>query len=124
MNAQRNANLPLQILDIVSVADKNGINLSVFNNQIIQKGFVLVDVYTPWCGPCKILTPYLEEIAIKRKNKLTFLKINNDDNQEIIRFLFVAELPTLILFKNGKRVYTNIGIIIKDDLLKVIDENL
>jgi thioredoxin 1 len=116
--------LPLQILDIVSVADKNGINLSVFNNQIIQKGFVLVDVYTPWCGPCKILTPYLEEIAIKRKNKLTFLKINNDDNQEIIRFLFVAELPTLILFKNGKRVYTNIGIIIKDDLLKVIDENL
>ncbi len=124
LNAWRNANLPVQILDNVSVANIKGLNLLDFINIINQKGFVLVDVYAPWCGPCKKMAPYLEEIALERKNKLTFLKINNDDNQEIVRFLFVDELPTLILFKNGKRVYTNIGLISKDDLLKVIDENL
>lgn len=99
-------------------------NIVDFNNKINQKGLVLVDVFAPWCGPCKKMAPYLEEIAVERKNKLTFIKINNDDNQEIVRFLYVDELPTLILYKNGKRVYNNIGLISKDDLLKVIDANL
>jgi thioredoxin-like negative regulator of GroEL len=70
------------------------------------------------------MAPYLDEIAKERKSKLTFLKINNDENQEIVRFLFVDELPTIILYKNGKRVYTNIGLITKEDLLKEIDKNL
>jgi thioredoxin 1 len=124
INAWRNANLPLKILDNISHPDKKGMNIVDFNNKINQKGLVLVDVFAPWCGPCKKMAPYLEEIAIERKNKLTFIKINNDDNQEIVRFLYVDELPTLILYKNGKRVYNNIGLISKDDLLKVIDANL
>ena len=124
MNAWRNANLPVQLILNGSLVEKKGINLTKFNNIINQKGLVLVDVYAPWCGPCKIMAPYLEEIALARKNKLIFLKLNNDNNQEIVKFLFVDELPTLILYKNGKRVYTNIGIISKDDLLKVIDANL
>ena len=124
MNAWRNANLPVQLIVNGPLVDKKGINPTEFNNIINKKGLVLVDVYAPWCGPCKIMAPFLEEIALARKNKLTFLKINNDDNQEIVKFLFVDELPTLILYKNGKRVYTNIGLISKDDLLKVIDANL
>jgi thioredoxin-like negative regulator of GroEL len=55
------------------------------------------------------MAPCIEEITFERKSKLTFLIINNDDNQEIVKFLFVNELPNLILYKNGKRVYTNIG---------------
>lgn len=124
MNAWRNANLPVQLIVNGPLVEKKDINLTEFNNIINQKGLVLVDVYAPWCGPCKIMAPYLEEIALARKNKLIFLKLNNDNNQEIVKFLFVDELPTLILYKNGKRVYTNIGIISKDDLLKVIDANL
>ncbi len=124
MNAWRNANLPVYHIGNVSLVDKKGINLTEFNNIINQKGLVLVDVYAPWCAPCKKMAPYLEEIALERKSKLTFLKINNDDNQDIVRFLFVDELPTLILYKNAKRVYTNIGLISKDDLLKEIDSNL
>ena len=124
MNAWRNANLPVFHIGNVSLVDKKGIDRTEFNNIINQKGLVLVDVYAPWCGPCKKMAPYLEEITFERKNKLTFLKINNDDNQEIVRFLLVDELPTLILYKNGKRVYTNIGLISKEDLLKVIDANL
>lgn len=124
LNAWRNANLPVKILDNFSMDGEKGLNLIDFKSTINKKGLVLVDVYATWCGPCLKMAPYLEEIALERKTKMTFLKINNDDNQEIVKFLFVDELPTLILYKNGKRVYTNIGLISKDDLLKVIDANL
>jgi len=83
---------------------------------------VLVDVYAPWCGPCKKMAPYLAEIAEEKKDKLTFIKVNADESQEIVKNLNVEELPTLILYKNGKRVYTNIGLITKADLLKVIEK--
>jgi thioredoxin len=85
---------------------------------------VLVDVYAPWCGPCKKMAPYLAEIAEEKKGKLTFIKVNADESQEIVKNLNVEELPTLILYKNGKRVYTNIGLITKADLLKVIENSI
>jgi thioredoxin-like negative regulator of GroEL len=70
------------------------------------------------------MAPYLAEIAEEKKDKLTLLKVNADESQEIVKNLNVEELPTLILYKNGKRVYTNIGLITKVDLLKVIDANI
>jgi thioredoxin 1 len=66
----------------------------------------------------------LAEIAEEKKDKLTFIKVNADESQEIVKNLNVEELPTLILYKNGKRVYTNIGLITKADLLKIIENSI
>lgn len=123
MNAWRNASLPIETTENIAVPDKKGMSLNDFNLAINKKGLVLVDVFAPWCAPCKKMAPYLDEIATERKSVLTFLKVNNDENQEIVKFLYVDELPTIILYKNGKRVYTNIGLITKEDLLKIIDTN-
>ncbi|MFZ4799263.1 MAG: thioredoxin domain-containing protein [Bacteroidia bacterium] len=123
MNAWRNASKPVQLVENMPIIEKKGISLADFKQKINVKGLVMVDVFAPWCGPCKKMAPYLEEIATERKANLNFLKIDNDDNQEIVKFLFVDELPTIILYKNGNRVYTNIGLITKEDLLRVIDSN-
>lgn len=126
MNAWRNASKP-----VVNTTDNNdlkhanlGLSVIDFDRQIASTPFILVDVYAPWCGPCKKMAPYLAEIAMEKKEKLTFLKINADESQELVKHLNVEELPTIILYKNGKRVYTNIGLITKIDLQKIIELNL
>lgn len=122
MNAWRNAAKPISVIGNAPVKPENiGLSLIDFNKQIADNQLVLVDVYATWCGPCKKMAPYLAEIAEQKKDKLTFLKVNADESQEIVKNLSVEELPTLILYKNGKRVYTNIGLITKADLLKVIE---
>ena len=125
MNAWRNAEKPINTNDNLVVKDENlGLSVDDFNKQIAANSLVLVDVYAPWCGPCKKMAPYLAEIAEEKKDKLTFLKINADENQAIVKNLNVDELPTIILYKNGKRVFTNIGLIEKVELLKVINNNI
>ncbi|MCF8429847.1 MAG: thioredoxin [Bacteroidia bacterium] len=123
MNAWRNASMPIQVSENVKLVKNSSLSIEDFNKILNENILVLVDVFAPWCGPCIKMAPYLDEIAVERKSNLTFLKINNDDNQQIVKYLFVDELPTIILYKNGKRIYTNIGLITKADLLKVIDEN-
>lgn len=125
MNAWRNAAKPVSVTGNEPIKPATtGLSLTDFNKQIADNQLVLVDVYAPWCGPCKKMAPYLAEIAEEKKDKLTLLKVNADESQEIVKNLNVEELPTLILYKNGKRVYTNIGLITKVDLLKVIDANI
>ncbi|MFA9214873.1 MAG: thioredoxin [Candidatus Methylacidiphilales bacterium] len=125
MNAWRNAAKPISVTGNEPAKPENtGLSLADFNKKIVDNQLVLVDVYAPWCGPCKKMAPYLAEIAEEKKDKLTFIKVNADESQEIVKNLNVEELPTLILYKNGKRVYTNIGLITKADLLKVIDTNI
>jgi thioredoxin len=122
MNAWRNDDKPISVTGNEPLKPAtSGLSLADLNKQITDNQLVLVDVYAPWCGPCKKMAPYLAEIAEEKKDKLKFLKVNADESQEIVKNLNVEELPTLILYKNGKRVYTNIGLISKDDLLKVIE---
>ncbi len=106
------------------ITEKAGMTNEEFNKIINENTLVLVDIYAPWCGPCKKIAPFLTEIAAERKGKLTFLKINYDDNQGIVKYLYIDEIPTIILYKNGKRVYTNVGLTTKEELLKIIDANL
>jgi thioredoxin 1 len=125
MNAWRNAAKPISVTGNEPVKPATtGLSLADLNKQIADNQLVLVDVYAPWCGPCKKMAPYLAEIAEEKKDKLTFIKVNADESQEIVKNLNVEELPTLILYKNGKRVYTNIGLITKADLLKIIENSI
>ena len=86
---------------------------------------VLVDFWAEWCGPCKIMIPIMEELAKDNEGKpVKIAKLNVDENQTISQQFGVMSIPTFILFKGGKVVNQSMGAQAKEDLQKIIDENL
>ena len=88
----------------------------------ISSGLCLVDFFATWCGPCKMLSPLLDEIA-KQLTDVKFLKVNIEDNGVKADELGVKALPTLILFKDGKEKARNIGLVSQDKLIEWINKN-
>ncbi len=76
----------------------------------IKQGVNLIDFYADWCGPCRMLTPVLEEVAGEMQGKATFAKLDIDQNQEVAKRYQVTSVPTLILFKDGKEVNRLVGL--------------
>ena len=74
----------------------------------IQSGFALVDFYAEWCGPCKMMSPIVDEIADERTD-VTVAKVNVDESSELASRFGVVSIPTLIIFKNGKESNRIIG---------------
>ena len=85
---------------------------------------VLVDFWAEWCGPCKMISPVLEEIAEEQAGKIQIGKLNIDDNLEVTRRFDVMSIPTLILFKDGEPEVRLIGAKPKGQLLQEIAEYL
>ncbi len=85
---------------------------------------VLVDFWAEWCGPCKMISPVLEEIATEQAGKLQIGKLNIDDNLDVTRRFDVMSIPTLILFKDGEPVARLIGAKPKGALLEEISAYL
>ena len=83
-------------------------SLQEFNN-LVNDDFVLVDFYADWCGPCKMLSPVLEELENSRGVKV--VKVDVDKNEEVARTYGVMSIPTLIMFKNGELVDKKVGYI-------------
>lgn len=81
-------------------------SLQEFNN-LVNDDFVLVDFYANWCGPCKMLSPVLEELENSRGVKV--VKVDVDKNEEVARTYGVMSIPTLIMFKNGELVDKKVG---------------
>ena len=85
---------------------------------------VLVDFWAEWCGPCKMISPVLEEIAEEQAGKIRIVKLNIDDNLDVTRRFDVMSIPTLILFKDGEPQVRLIGAKPKGALLEEISAYL
>lgn len=103
---------------IVEVSDQS------FTNEVEGQGTVLVDFWAPWCGPCKMIAPVLEELDKEIGNGLKIAKLNVDDNPEAAGRFGVMSIPTLIVFKDGQPVDKVVGFQSKDALKNVVNRHM
>lgn len=77
---------------------------------------LIVDFWAEWCGPCKLLSPIIEEVAKELEDQVTFGKVNLDSNQDLAMRLSIRSIPTLLMYKDGKLRDTKVGLLSKSDL--------
>ena len=93
---------------------------SEFENEVLNSDKkVLVDFYATWCGPCKIISPIIEEVA-KENPEVKFVKVDIDANQELAEKYEVVYIPTLVVIENGKEITKSVGAISKEEILNLI----
>ena len=92
-------------------------------HDLTKEGYVLVDFFATWCGPCKMLAPVFEQAGEEMKNDATFLKVDIDEAMDIARSFGIMSVPTMILFKDGKEVSKKTGYMPEPLLTKWIEEN-
>ncbi len=100
---------------IKNITDKS------FKDEVLKDGIFLVDFYANWCGPCMMLSPILEEISNSRSN-YNILKVDVDNNMDIVNKLKIDTIPTLCLYKNGKLMERQIGMKSKDELIEMLEK--
>ncbi|MEL0650878.1 MULTISPECIES: thioredoxin [unclassified Algibacter] len=94
--------------------------MNKFSELINQETPVLVDFYAEWCGPCKMMTPILKDVKDNLKNRVSIIKIDVDKNKAIAEKYQVRGVPTMLLFKRGKQVWRQSGVLQKSELINVI----
>ena len=91
-------------------------------SEIIAKGTVLVDFFATWCGPCRMLSPILEEIDEEKSFNGVIAKVDTDELGKVATAYGIQSIPTLILFKDGQPVKQSLGYMPKDDLLNFLNK--
>lgn len=99
------------------------VNTQEFNELMNEKA-VLVDFFATWCGPCKMLSPVLESVAEKMKDKVMIVKVDVDRSPDLAAKFGVMSVPTMIMFKNGRQVDAFSGYMPEANLMANIEKNL
>ena len=103
------------------------INEDQFVDEVIEKSKtipVIVDFWAPWCGPCKMIGPSLEEISDEMADKITVAKVNIDENPETPTKYGVRGIPTMLVFKNGEAAATKVGAVSKTAIVEWIEDSI
>ncbi|MCX6665335.1 MAG: thioredoxin [Euryarchaeota archaeon] len=89
-----------------------------FDQHVKTHTIIVIDCWAPWCGPCRMLTPIIEELAKEMQGKLVFGKLNVDENQQTSIKYNIMSIPTLLIFKQGKLIDQLVGALPKETLKK------
>lgn len=104
---------------IIDITDQN------FDEQVIQgAGLILVDFWAEWCGPCRLIAPILEDVAVAHEGQVTIAKLNVDENRQIPSRFSIRSIPTILFFKNGVQIEQIIGAVSKSVLMTKIKLHL
>ena len=95
-----------------------------FEETIANNDIVIFDFWAEWCGPCKMIAPLLEEVAVSRADSLAVVKLNVDENPNTAQKFGIRSIPTLILFKDGAVQAQMMGAMPKSQLEEFLDTNL
>lgn len=99
------------------------ITVANFENEVMNSDKpVLLDFYADWCGPCKMLSPVLHEIAEEKADVLKIGKVNVDEQMELAQRFQVSSIPMLVLFKNGKAVAKSVGYHSKKEITAMVED--
>lgn len=101
------------------------VNSENIESEILKaEGVVVADFWAPWCGPCRKLGPVLDSIEESFEGKIKLVKINADENMEIMKKYSVSGLPSLLVFKNGETVERMAGLIPKSSIIANIEKHI
>jgi thioredoxin len=113
-NTPTNNNHDKEISGPITLTDYN------FDETTRKYSLLVVDFWAPWCGPCKLVSPMIDQLAIELRGKVVFGKLNIDENPTVANIFGIQSIPTLIIFKNGEAIDGLMGAIPKQQLISTI----